>query len=285
MKLKKMMTGMMLLLSLTVQAADGGSGIGGGVTFALINWCDDAAIMVRETRNEALERLNYNNDKIGALRVFYQGLIAAAATTANTEVTQQNSLTFRAITRGVRLAQLLGIPTIINGGRIESGLAGTLQIQGLLSFMDWYTLHIQEVASAVDRTHYIPYSGRRSETPIGTAELEHQLVNIALSQLTGLEKSFVRLKTDRSSYYTTIPTPYFLQALSYLSSETASDLNETLFSSALECQSKLLIRLTRQTQTYLDGRTGSKEDAIKLNRFVLELKGIIRQTELRTCTY
>lgn len=284
MKLGKLLAGMLLLTSLTVQAGEGGSGIGGGMTFALINWCDDASIMVRETRSEALERLNYNNDKIGALRVFYQGLVAAAASSQETQVGLDNSLTFRAITRGVRLAQLLGIPAVINGGTIPGGvLASTSHVQGLLSFMDWYSLHIQDVAFRVDREHFIPYSSQ--ERPVGTRELEELMVEIAVSQLTGLEDKFVRLKSDRSSYFTTIPVTQYMQALAYLSTEVANDLNETLFSSALECQSKLLVRLSRQVQAYLDGRTTAKDDAIKLNRFVLEVKSITRQIEMRSCAY
>ena len=282
MKFGKLIAAMLLLTSLTSQAGEGGSGIGGGMNFALINWCDDASIMVRETRTEALERLNYNNDKIGALRVFYQGLVAAAASSEETQVGQDNSLTFRAITRGVRLAQLLGVPAIINGGTVSGGaLATTSHIQGLLSFMDWYSLHIEDVAFRVDRDHFIPYSTQMR--PVGTRELEELMVNIAVSQLTGLEDKFVRLKSDRSSYFTTIPVTQYLQALSYLSAEVATDLNETLFSSALECQSKLLVRLSRQVQTFLDGRTSTKNDAIKLNRFVLEIKSITRQIEIRSC--
>jgi hypothetical protein len=278
--LKKTFVGMMLAASLAAAAA-GGSGIGGGMNFALISWCDDAAIMVREARSEALDRLNIEGDRIGALRVFYEGLVAAAASSENTEATPENSLTLRAITRGIKLSQLLGIPAVIGGRRTESGLAGALQIQGYLGYYAWYTNHIAEVASAVDRRHYIPYSTGN----VGTRELEEELVEIALSQVGGLRTNFVRLRGDRSSFYTTVPAPQFLQALAYLAKETAADLNETLFASALECQSKLLLRLSRQVQSYLDGRQGPKDDAIRINRFVLELEHIIRQTESRTCRY
>ncbi|WPU65220.1 hypothetical protein [Peredibacter starrii] len=284
MNFKKLITGMMVLASLTVQAGEGGSGIGGGMNFALINWCDDASIMVRETRAEALERLNYNNDKIGALRVFYNGLIAAAASSEQAPQAQDNSLTYRAITRGIRLAQLLEIPSVINGGKLPDGaLIQHNHMQGLLSFMDWYTLHIEDVAFRVDRDHYIPYSTQGR--PMGVRELEELLVDIAVSQLTGLEQRFVRLKSDRSTYFTAIPVTQYMQALSYLSAEVANDLKETLFSNALECQSKLLVRLSRNVQTYLDGRTSTKEDAIKLNRFVLEVRSITKQIESRSCAY
>ncbi len=278
--LKRIMTGIMLVTSLAAGAA-GGSGIGGGVDFALISWCDDAAIMVQESRTEALDRLNIEGDRIGALRIFYEGLVAAAASSQDTDATPQNSLTLRAITRGIKLSQLLGIPAVFGGRGIQPGLGATLQIQGYLSFLDWYTNYIAQVASAVDRQHYIPYSTGRT----GTRELEEELVSVALSQIEGLRTNFVRLKTDRSSFYTTVPAPQFLQALTYLAKETAADLNETVFASALECQSKLLLRLSRQVQTYLDGRTGPKDDAIRINRFVLDLQHIIELTASRTCRY
>lgn len=281
MKLKNFFSGLMLLSSLSAFAA-GGSGIGGGMNFALINWCDDASMMVRETREEALERLNYSSDRIGSLRVFYEGLIAAGATSEDTEVTAKNSLTYRAITRGIRMSQLLGVPAIINGGRTETGLSGELNIQGLLSFMDWYTIHIQDVANKVDRAHFIPYTTRHH---LSTLDLEKQLLDISLSQLVGLKSKFVRLKSDQSSYYATIPATQFMRSLSYLSGEVATDLSETVFANSLECQSKRLNRLSRQIQTYLDGRAGSSDDAIKLNRYVLEMNTIMRQIEHKNCSY
>lgn len=262
---------------------EGGSGVGGGVVFSMVSWCDDASIMVSESRDEALSRLSQNNDKIGALRVFYQGLVDAAASTQETEIDVADSLTFRAITRGIRLSQLLGVPSIINGAAVAPGLAGEKHIQGLLSFMDWYTLNIQDVANAVDRAYYIPYT-RNHNVNFSTAVLERKLVEIALLQLRGLDNRFVELKTDRSSFYTKVPVEQFMRSLAYISSEVASDLNETLFSSALECQSKRLVKLSRQIQSYLEGRSGNSEDVPKLNKFVLDLRSIMRQVETRSCS-
>ena len=272
---------MLLTSPILSSAHEGGSGVGGGVVFSMISWCDDASIMVSETRDEALSRLSRNNDKIGALRIFYNGLVAAASSSQDAEVDVAESLTYRAITRGVRLSQILGVPALINGGRVAPGLAGEKHIQGLLSFMDWYTLNIEDVANAVDRAYYIPYRGNQAR--FSTAVLEQKLVDISLMQLSGLESRFVELKSDRSSYFTKIPVDQFLRALTFISSEVASDLNESLFSSSLECQSKRLVKLSRQAQAYLEGRVDASEDVSKLNKFVLDLRSIMKQVETRTC--
>jgi hypothetical protein len=273
-----------IFLTISNVFATGGSGIGGGVSFAVINWCDDANIMIQEAGEDAIERLKMSNDKIGALRVFYQGLIAAARTSENTKVDQANSLTYRAIVRGIELAQLLNIPSIIDGSaRLEPGVSKEMQILGAISLMNWYYNYIQKVASAVDIPNYIYYSTRGGAVDLAT--LEKSLISLTLLKLDGLDVNFVSLKSDGSSFFTTIPVTQFLRSLSYLSKIAASDLQETIFSNGLDCQSKRLIRLSRLIQTYLDARSNSSEDAIKLNRFILDLRTISRQIMVRTCSY
>lgn len=275
-----MLAAMLMTGAITVNA---GSGIGGGVNFSLIDWCDDASVIVEETRDEAQDRLSQSSDKAQALRVYYQGLLNAASSSESSGAKPENSLTLRAIIRGIKLAQHLGIPAIINGGRLEEGLAGVKQLDGQLSFMDWYTSHIMQVANVVDRVHYIPYRGRAYDPKISTVALESQIIKVTTDQLKALDSKFVHLKSDGSTYYTTVPTEQFFTALSYLSNEVARDLNENVFSSALECQSKRLVKIARQAQTYVDGRTGHTQDAIKLNKFLIDLRSVVKQILTRSC--
>ncbi len=283
--MKSLFKTLMIFAVLIIQPmpSHAGSGIGGAVTSSIISWCDDASIMIRETREEALSRLNHNNDRIGTLRIFYQGFVAAAASSEDTEQDVGTSLTFRAIARGVRLAQLLGIPSIVNGEVVSNDLAGDKRLQGLIQFMDWYSLFVEETANAVDRTYYVPYRHNRENVTFSTMKLENELVNLSLSLLRSLQNQFLALKADRSSYFTKVPVTQYFQSLAYFSSEVSSDLNETVFASSLECQSKRLLKLSRQAQGYLDGRVSNDEDASKLNKFTLDLKAILKSIELRTC--
>jgi len=272
-----------LSLLSTIMLAHAGSGIGGGVLHSMINWCDEASVMVSEARIEALDRLHRGNNRIDALKIFYQGLVEAAGTSEDSDVDVGTSLTYKAIGRGIRLAQILEIPSIINGAPVSSELKGEKEILGLLSLMDWFSLHIEKVASRVDRVYYLPYNHRRDQIKFSTAVLEQELIQISVSQLKELNKRFIGLKTDKSSFYSRVPVEQYLKSLSYLAQEVAIDLEGTLLSEVLGCQAKKLVKLSRRIQTFLDGRSDNEEDVYFLNKFVLETNIIVNQIINRSC--
>ncbi len=268
-----------LLVVTPVLSTYAGSGVGGGVTSSQISWCDDASVMIEETRDDAIGHLSQSNDKLGAIRIFYTGFLNASQSSDEQDDNLDNLLTYRSIGRGIRIAQLIGIPQILNGAPVEQGLAGVQQIQGMLSFMDWYSLTVAQGANAVDRSQY-----SRPGAPFSTLALENSMVQLASSQLRGLTQRFVALKSDRSSYIPLIPVTQFLQALSFLSNEIAADLNETVFANSLGCQSSRLVKLSRQIQTFLSARVNNSGDVSALNKFVLDTKSITNQIENRNCT-
>lgn len=268
-----------LLLATPVTQTFAGSGIGGGMTLEQMSWCDETSVMIEETREAAISHLSSSGDKVGALKIFYNGYVNAADASDQTDTSLENLLTYRSVVRGIRVAQLIGIPQIINGAPAEAGLSGVKQIQGMLSFMDWYSLTINQGANAVDRSQYGRRDGRFS-----TLALEDAMVNLAVNQLQGLSDRFVALKSDRSSYVPLIPITQYLAALSFISNELAGDLSETVFSNALGCQSARLVKLSRQIESFLSTRMNASGDMSALNKFTLAAQSIANQISHRTCT-
>lgn len=287
---------MLLLLSSTAlnfnttALAEGGSGVGGAVVTSMMSWCNDVVVGLEESRSDALSRISYGQNKIEAINIYYNGLKNAAAQAENSPVSLGNSLTYRTIARGVRLAQYLGADDVLSGG-VGTGLAEEQKVQSLVSFLDWYYSYISEVSDTVDKTFYIPYAYHRdcrgsycqSDVPFHTLDLEQRMVEVSVKALTELSARFVNVRSARDSYYTTIRVDLYTKALAYLTSEVAIDLEESLFSNALDCQVKRLKSLSRKVQFYNNGRSTNQNDAIKLNEFTLQLNFITRQLTQRTC--
>jgi hypothetical protein len=264
-----------------------GSGIGGGVVFSRLEWCDEASVIMEQSRLDALERLSVYGQEKDALKVYYYGMIDAIKASEGLEVDPSTSLTLRAISRGIQLSQKIGVVDVISGQEtIGSGLEGHQRIQSLLSFIDWYYLEAIKTSDKVDRAQYLSYSYDRRNQDIpdfSTAELEINLLDISTGLLRNLDKKFIKMKSSRDSYYSTIGVPSYLKALSFLSSEVSKDLQDSLFSDVYNCHSKKLSTLSRNIDFYLNGRTNQNLDALRLNRFTLELNGILNQINTKTC--
>ncbi|MGE3608930.1 MAG: hypothetical protein AB7I27_05040 [Bacteriovoracaceae bacterium] len=283
------MNKMVLLLALSMSTAsfnsfalEGGSGIGGTVLSASINWCDDASIVIADARDEAMETLGFSNDKVGAIKIMYQGFLDAAAMSDDSSVNTRNSITMRTIARGIKLAQILGVPEIIDGKPVPPGLEGEEKLRGIISVLDWYSSKIQSLANDVDKNYFIPYASK-PQKEFDTKELERKLISHSISNLNELDENFIKIKNDRTSYYSTASTLLYMQSLAFMSQEVAADLKENILGAVYDCQSKKLDKLSGKVSAYIAERGNGESDVVKLNKFVLETRSIAAQIEAQNC--
>jgi len=281
----------LLILSLCLLSVSGfarefgGSGIGGGYVFSMVNWCDDAIILLNESKSEAVEKSYVLKDESGALRTYYNGLLMAAELSSQGETSVQNSLTLRSVARGIRFAQILGVPQILSTERELNSRA--LEIASFNRFLDWYYSYIEVVANVVDKNYYIPYSYYRSRPELNekfsTKVLEEKFIDVTVQLLKDYAQNFLGLRSQGDAYYPKIDSRIFLMGLSFFTGEASKDLQDSLFSEVYSCQSKKLASLSRRVNSYSSVRSSAIDDPRKISGFALELYSIIDQINSKSC--
>jgi hypothetical protein len=280
------------ILSNTRASFAEGSGVGGGVVYdSIIAWCDETGIILDESRTEAREVLGFTGNHVSALRSYHGGLMKAAEVSQEEgSITVANSVTLKYVARGLKLAQLLGLTDIINGD-VDNTSGGLKQVESLVTFFDWYVGYTKNIGESLDKVFFVPYIMQRDcrgqdcgKIPtVSTIELEKRMFNTTVSFLKQLEPTFVRLKTDQNSFYTVVRPVDYLKALSFITIEVSKDLNESLFANAYACQARKLGRLADQMKLYVQTRGNGEMDAIKLNKYTLEMRQIIAALDNKRC--
>jgi len=277
-----------IMNSNTLALADrGGSDIGGGNLYSsIIAWCDSSSIILEEAKEEALELWGYSNDKVGAIKSFYFGLIAALRSIPAGGINFNNSITYKAISRGIGLSQVLGVPAIIKGqGRQTSDK----DLDEIISFLNFYYDLVERISQNLDKRLYAPFYVRSVCTDctgipdINTLDLERELVKYTTSQIAEWRTHFIKSRSTSEGYYPTISVVKTLNGLAYLSVESANDLEMSLFNKVYACQAKKLRRLAVKVQHFVTGRMNDSLDAIKLNKFTIKIDEIIKDIKDRDC--
>lgn len=273
----------------TLDPAEGGSGVGGGNLYSsIIYWCNESTIILQEAKAEAIDLWGFKNDRVGAVRTFYEGMLSALNSTADGEINFNSSITYRVISRGLGLAQALGVPQIINGD--FRNISKDKDLEEIMNFMNFYYDFIAQTTHHLDKKFYAPYFSQKicknnctSIPEVQTIELEREMVKHSTSLLTQWRSQFVKPHVD-GGLYTNIQTTLFLRGLNYLGSEVVKDLNDSLFRNVYECQLKQLQNLNAKVQLFLSNRgNDTSMDAIELNKFVMNLDSIVKNIEMKDC--
>lgn len=256
----------------------GGSGIGGGVVSEeLVSWCDDASNILHDAITDAREIWGLNGDSVQALSLYKDGLTLSLRQ-APEMLTNGQLFTIRYVRRGIVLSQIMGLDDILAGRTLPQK-----HTEGLVNFFDHYLSFTRDVSEQIDRPLYIPYAYRQQNSHLSIAELERKTVNLSISALSELDRRFVFTTRDGSNMYSTMSTPMYLKAQSYLLNQIAKDLRETLYAESFTCQASRMEQLSENIQRYLNNRRNSSQDAIRLNRFTLTLRDIISKLTTRNC--
>lgn len=264
---------------------DGGSGIGGGSVYeGLMSWCSQASGILIDARTQASEAWGMRGDAVEALSLYVDGLRLALESAAPEQSAGQ-TFTLRYVQRGLTLSQILGVDYLIHG----QAVAGR-STNALVTFFEWYLQFTSSVGEQLDRPLYVPYISSRGcrngcgQVPrVSTMGLESKTVDLSISALRTLDAQFVRTLPDRSNLYSTIGVPNYLRALSFLLVEVSKDLEDSLFAESYVCQAARMNQLSAQIQRYLNSRSGSAQDAIKLNGFSVTLRNILSNLNRRAC--
>lgn len=262
----------------TTQTRLGGSGIGGGVVSEhLVSWCDDASNILHDAITDAREVWGMNGDSVQALSLYKDGLLFSLRQVPEMPTNGQ-LYTLRYVKRGVVLAQIMGLDDILAGRTLPQK-----HTEGLVNFFDHYLSFTRDVSENIDRSLYIPYAYGQQGRPYSVRELETRTVNLSISAISELDRRFVFVTRDRSNMYSTMSIPMYLKAQSYLLTQVAKDLRETLYSDSFTCQASRMEQLSENIQRYLSSRSNSSQDAIRLNRFTLTLRDIVSKLTTRNC--
>lgn len=267
--------------------AESGSGIGGGTIDSRISWCDEIALVIEDSTEEAQQLIGRNNDYRGALEEFYLGFIDALRVPPQATLSASSSLTYRAVSRGVELAQIFGIPEIVERTYDADNYQQYVELTSLVRFMNWYSKSIVRVAARIDREHFIPY-GYSYSCPGCNAypnmiELQSLFVDTSIDLLEDFNLSFISLKTSRDTFIPAIRVDLYLTALAFLSEEVGKDLEESIFNNAYSCHSRRLERLARKVNRYLLERTDTSLDSVTLNQYTLKINQIVGNIKDETC--
>jgi hypothetical protein len=239
----------------------------------LNDWCNYAGGILNDARINGREAQGMNGDSVEALTLFKAGLDEALLSATPIQ-TQGQTFTLRYVQRGLALSQILGVDALIEGASQDISHA-----RELVAFFDWYLGFSVDVGQRLDRSLYVPYLRSR----ITSIELENRAIELTGSLLKELDRKFIRTLPDGTNMYSTIGVPSFLRALAYLLPEVANDLRDSLFAESRVCQARRLDQLATQINRYLDTRNGNSFDAIRLNRFTLNLRNIATALETPNC--
>lgn len=239
----------------------------------LNDWCNYAGGILNDARIHGREAQGMNGDSVEALTLYKNGLEEALLSAAPIQ-TQGQTFTLRYVQRGLALSQIMGVDDLVEGNNQNISKS-----RELVGFFDWYLGFAVDVGQRLDRGLYVPYLNSR----ISSIELENRAIELTGSLLKELDRKFIRTLPDGTNTYSTIGVPAFLQAVAYLLPEIANDLRDSLFAESRVCQARRLDQLSTQIHRYLDTRNGNSFDAIRLNRFVLNLRNIATALETPNC--
>lgn len=262
-----------------------GSEIGGGQIYAsLMSWCDDGMLTLEDARREASELWDYDSDSIGAIRALYQGLLNAQAT-SHAQVNADSSITYRAIVRAIELAQIFGVPDIVNG----LGKYNEKQLREVYSLMTFSYDHIKNFAETLDKRLYAPYfaslmSRNHQGVPtVSMVDLERVMTDFTLSQITTFRNKFIATRSDNEGLYPKLSYVKTIRTLGHLAFEAAKDLELSLFNRAYACQIKRLNKYSLDIYNFLQKRRNSSKDGLKLNSFVARIEELVKSIQAKKC--
>ena len=252
----------------------GGSGVGGGNSHRiLLDWCDEANDMLDETRLIAQEELGLYNDKMSALRIYFEGLKSAldAVQTGGNHIT--SSITYKAILRGLNLSSQLGIIELLYGG----GHYSNKTLDDAIYFLDDYYQFVIKTAYQYDWNYYS--QGRSIDT------LEREFINFVTSQLNFWLDKFIKSQSNREGSFSTIGLESTLKGFAYLAEQTALDLETSYYNNVYRCQSRQLQRLAQRVSRSLNDSAHPGVQTAKLSIYKEQALQIIRKIETSNCNF
>lgn len=268
-----------------ITAKKGGSGIGGGGLYSsMLQWCDTTGVILQDAKDEAQDYQAYGNDRISAMASYYNGLKSALQNLPTGDSQEsEKPITYKALARGLKIAQIIGVPSIIRGDLGEVG--SDKKFDEILSFFAFYYDFVQTEVISIDQFFYLPYIYCPScDLKRIDISLEQQLITYASSQLKNWRTQFIKTKSDLEGFYPTMELSMVLHGLSYLAQETAKDLEHSLFSDGYACQIFELKRLSQKIDFYLVNRgVNNLRDQVQLNSFVLRVDEIITKIKNKSC--
>jgi|GEM_PF-3087625 len=268
---------------------EGGSGVGGGNLYtSILSWCDDSSITLQEAQDEAQDLWSLQNDQLGAIHTYYNGLQNALTQVPEEGVNFDSSITYKAISRGLSLSHILGISSLISGDmRVKHT---DKDFRELIDVMKFYYSFIKKVTNNLDKKFYVPYyqqmqcPGCTQLPSIQTIELEKEFIRYSVSQINEWRNKFIVTNSNKEGSYPTLNLDLALKGLRFFINETAKDLKHNLLQEVYSCQIKQLKSLANKIEIYtVSRRTDNRLDGIKLNQFTNRIDEIIKNINEKDC--
>lgn len=259
----------------------GGSGIGGGNSqTTLIDWCDQASEMLDETRLNAQEKLGLYNDKMSALKIYFEGLRDALEISQNQTAT--SSITYRAILRGLNLSAQLGIIDLVYG----NGNYSAKKLDDAIYFLDDYYQFVLSTAYQYDQrflaTNCVDCT-RPSRRSID--QLEKEFIHFVTSQVRFWVNKFIPEQSNREGAFSTISLNNALQGLAYLAEVSALDLETSYYSNVYKCQSNQLKRLSKRITNAIANTPDQSIQTAKLTIYREQALNVVMKIETSNCNF
>jgi hypothetical protein len=219
----KLPPGQIRKLEQPTRLARGGSNNGGGnrgsqAVAETLAWCRGSLGLLAEARSEAI--LAALDDELAqGYRLLQDGMLRALERARGEDA--YSSITWRALSRGIELAQLI------------DALADELdpRHETRLTFLLRYYEFLERTALQLDLPHYVPWTGGKVDERL----FETRFVEYAHEQLAWLLETF----TTPSAVYGATPkllsTRSYLGALEFVVAYTIDDLSESLWSAKHAC--------------------------------------------------
>lgn len=260
----------------------GGSGIGGGNTYGIIiDWCDQASEILDESRLNAQDQLGLYNDKLSALKIYFEGLKNALEMSESNSQNASTSITYRAILRGLNLSGQLGVIDLIYG----NGEYQSKKIDDAIYFLDDYYQFVLNSAYRLDQSHYYRDCSDCGPNYRSVDQLEKEFIGYVNSQLKFWIDKFIPEHSNREGAFSTISLRNALQGLSYLADASATDLETSYYNNVYRCQASQLKRLSRRITNTISSDLEASIQTAKLTIYREQTINIINKIETANCNF
>lgn len=235
----------------------------GGISDQVLQWCTDSQSLLNEYVMQALIATQ-EQDIASVPRILKEGIVEAMLQTP--AIGPADSLTYRALSRGLELFQIVEAPEY------------AVDAATVARFMSKYYEFTLKVIQDLDMVHYVPHRYEHGGSDLGAYERAY--VHYANRQIEWLLEQYV-YDTGIYGYATRIPVAVYLKALEMVTAYSADDLDSSLWSAKFACVSRDLRKISGRLAVHNTGNKAFyRTDQIALNLTTVEMRAILARIEL-----